>query len=73
MTTFHPPADADRCRAIVMIGGQRGRCRAVRVDQSDLCVYHKALEDAQIHMLKGAPAAFGRIPRVPEPKERRER
>ena len=64
MTTFRPPADADRCRAIVLIGGQRGRCREKRRifappwGAKDLCVEH---------WLMAWDGAL--VPRVPEPKE----
>ena len=44
MTTFHPPSDPDRCRAIVLIGGQRGRCREPRLEWADLCRIHFNIE-----------------------------
>lgn len=38
MSSFRPPADDDRCRAIVLVAGQRGRCRkAVCARSKDLC------------------------------------
>lgn len=37
MTAFRPPPDPDRCRAIVLYGGQRGRCRKKRWQDHDLC------------------------------------
>ena len=46
MSAIHPPPDFDRCRAIVLYGGQRGRCRVPRDGGSDLCVEHKYREDA---------------------------
>ena len=36
MTAFRPPPDPDRCRAIVVQGGVRGRCRKL-VKVGDLC------------------------------------
>jgi hypothetical protein len=56
MSIFRPPPDADRCHALVLYGGQRGRCRAPRVDGSDLCAGHLEVEDAG-----------GEVRRVPEP------
>lgn len=35
--TFKPPADSERCRAVVVVAGVRGRCRELRRPGKELC------------------------------------
>lgn len=60
MSTFRPPPDESRCRAIVLYGGQRARCRwPRRAYGTDLCLPCWLKERRE-----GKP-----LPRVPVAKE----